>query len=54
MGAVGGGMFHLLKGMKNSPKGSRMIGGMEVGDTYSLSRALIMSIILGLDSSWRF
>jgi len=29
MGAVGGGMFHLLKGMKNSPKGGRMVGGLE-------------------------
>jgi len=29
MGAVGGGVFHLLKGMKNSPKGLRMLGGVE-------------------------
>ncbi len=30
MGAVGGGLWHLLKGVKNSPRGSRMLGGIEV------------------------
>lgn len=30
MGAVGGGLWHLLKGMKNSPSGHRMIGGIDV------------------------
>ncbi|PRW58668.1 mitochondrial import inner membrane translocase subunit TIM17-2-like [Chlorella sorokiniana] len=29
MGAVGGGLWHLLKGMKNSPSGHRMIGGID-------------------------
>lgn len=29
MGAVGGGLWHLLKGMKNSPSGARMRGGIE-------------------------
>lgn len=29
MGAVGGGIWHLLKGMKNSPGGSRFKGGIE-------------------------
>lgn len=29
MGAVGGGLWHLLKGMKNSPSGSRLRGGIE-------------------------
>lgn len=29
MGAVGGGLWHLLKGMKNSPSGSRFIGGID-------------------------
>jgi mitochondrial import inner membrane translocase subunit TIM17 len=29
MGAVGGGLWHLLKGMKNSPSGSRFRGGIE-------------------------
>jgi import inner membrane translocase subunit TIM17 len=31
MGAVGGGLWHLLKGMKNSPGGARFKGGIEVG-----------------------
>ena len=30
MGAVGGGIWHLLKGMKNSPGGARFRGGFEV------------------------
>ena len=29
MGAVGGGLWHLLKGMKNAPSGARMRGGIE-------------------------
>jgi hypothetical protein len=31
MGAVGGGLWHLLKGMKNSPSGHRFVGGIDVG-----------------------
>jgi len=30
MGGVGGGLWHLMKGMKNSPGGSRFRGGIEV------------------------
>ena len=30
MGAVGGGIWHLVKGSKNSPSGARMRGGLEV------------------------
>lgn len=30
MGAVGGGVWHLLKGIKNSPSNARMRGGLEV------------------------
>ena len=30
MGAVGGGVWHLLKGSKNSPSGARLKGGIEV------------------------
>lgn len=30
MGAVGGGIWHLIKGTKNSPSGARMRGGIEV------------------------
>lgn len=30
MGAVGGGMWHLVKGIKNSPTGSRLLGGVQV------------------------
>lgn len=30
MGAVGGGLWHLLKGMKNSPSGARFRGGIDV------------------------
>lgn len=29
MGAVGGSVFHFLKGMKNSPKGERFLGGSQ-------------------------
>lgn len=29
MGAVGGGLWHLLKGMKNSPSGHRFVGGID-------------------------
>lgn len=31
MGAVGGGIWHLVKGLKNSPSGFRLRGGIEVG-----------------------
>ena len=31
MGAVGGGIWHLIKGAKNSPSGARTRGGIEVG-----------------------
>lgn len=30
MGAVGGGLWHLVKGLKNSPSGSRILGGVQV------------------------
>jgi hypothetical protein len=30
MGAVGGGAWHLFKGMRNSPSGARFRGGIEV------------------------
>ncbi len=30
MGAVGGGLWHVLKGTKNSPSGARFRGGIEV------------------------
>jgi mitochondrial import inner membrane translocase subunit TIM17 len=30
MGGVGGGLWHLMKGMKNSPGGARFRGGIEV------------------------
>ena len=30
MGAVGGGIWHLIKGAKNSPSGARTRGGIEV------------------------
>lgn len=30
MGAVGGGLWHLIRGVKNSPSGARMLGGVEV------------------------
>jgi len=30
MGAVGGGLWHLFKGAKNSPSGARFKGGIEV------------------------
>ncbi len=30
MGAVGGGVWNLFKGMRNAPRGSRMFGGVEV------------------------
>ena len=30
MGAVGGGLWHFFKGLKNSPSNARMRGGLEV------------------------
>ena len=30
MGGVGGGLWHLFRGMKNSPSGARFRGGIEV------------------------
>ena len=36
MGAVGGGLWHLLKGMKNSPSGHRFVGGIDVGAPASI------------------
>ena len=33
MGAVGGGIWHLVKGTKNSPSGARLRGGLEVSCT---------------------
>jgi hypothetical protein len=30
MGAVGGSMWHFMKGIKNSPGGSRLLGGVSV------------------------
>ena len=30
MGAVGGGLWHLVKGIKNSPTGGRLLGGVQV------------------------
>lgn len=30
MGAVGGGVWNLFKGLRNAPRGSRMLGGVEV------------------------
>lgn len=32
MGAVGGGLWHFFKGLKNSPSNARMRGGLEVGN----------------------
>lgn len=32
MGAVGGGIWHALKGAKNSPGGARLRGSFEVND----------------------
>ena len=33
MGAVGGGLWHTVKGIKNSPQGQRLLGGSEVRET---------------------
>lgn len=35
MGAVGGGIWHMLKGMKNSPSGHRFRGGIDVSEAAS-------------------
>ena len=42
MGAVGGGIWHLVKGTKNSPSGARLRGGLEVSSTclHACSRSL--------------
>jgi len=29
MGAVGGGMWYMIKGLRNSPKGARIVGGLQ-------------------------
>lgn len=31
MGAIGGGLWHTYKGLRNSPRGYKMIGTLEVG-----------------------
>ncbi len=36
MGAVGGGIWHLIKGAKNSPSGARTRGGIEVRRNHAL------------------
>lgn len=36
MGAVGGGLWHFFKGLKNSPSNARMRGGLEVSCIYKL------------------
>ena len=51
MGAVGGGIFHFLKAVKNSPRNQRTRGGIEVIDpvpripplrTYLTARAILI------------
>ena len=37
MGAVGGGIWHAVKGSKNSPSGARMRGGLEVRMMHDLA-----------------
>ena len=41
MGAVGGGIWHLIKGVKNSPSGARTRGGIEVLQLEGMMRDLL-------------
>lgn len=41
MGAVGGGLWHFVKGMKNSPSGYRVRGALEVRRPKGTQYALI-------------
>ncbi len=45
MGAVGGGVWHLLKGIKNSPSNARMRGGLEVIETITAVCAEVASTL---------
>jgi hypothetical protein len=38
MGAIGGGMWHTYKGLRNSPRGFKMIGTLEVRRAVRRSR----------------
>ena len=42
MGAVGGGIWHLIKGAKNSPSGARTRGGIEVRRKHALFSAIVL------------
>ena len=49
MGAVGGGLWHFFKGIKNSPSDARMRGGLEVYFlSISVSSSLALSVLLAL------
>lgn len=46
MGAVGGGVWHFLKGVKNSPGNARMRGGLEVIPRQKRSHVAFRILIL--------
>lgn len=45
MGAVGGGLWHLFKGMKNSPRGQRFRGGLDVSSFKRVARVVGLCFI---------
>lgn len=51
MGAVGGGAWHLIKGMRNSPPGFRMLGAMEVRKAAAVCRGRRCSMCASVPSA---
>jgi hypothetical protein len=45
MGGVGGGLWHLMKGMKNSPSGARFRGGIEVRISIIYINLILMVVV---------
>jgi hypothetical protein len=47
MGAIGGGLWHTYKGLRNSPRGYKMIGTLEVGGRAIYIQPVIAVLVLG-------
>ena len=47
MGAVGGGIWHLIKGAKNSPTGARTRGGIEVLHNSQMKHGAHICVCMG-------
>jgi hypothetical protein len=48
MGAVGGGIWHMVKGSKNSPSGQRLRGGLEVGHCVCFLPDMVRKILISV------